>query len=87
MIQSMRQEFKFDSLRDVMEGDLYSDDTQRILYSTDASAYREIPVAVTRPRSKEDIKKIIAFAKSEGSSVIPRGAGPPLLGRWWVREL
>src|SRR5512133_3873302 len=81
MIQSMRQDFKFDSLRDVLEGDLYSDDTQRILYSTDASAYREIPVAVTRPRSKEDIKKIIAFAKSEGSSVIPRGAGTSLAGQ------
>ncbi len=81
MIQSMKQDFKFDCLRDELDGDLYSDHTQRILYSTDASAYREIPLAVTRPRSKDDIKKIIAFARSEGSSVIPRGAGTSLAGQ------
>jgi len=80
MIQSMK-DLKFDSLREDIEGDLYYDDTQRILYSTDASAYREIPLAVTRPRSKDDIKKIIAFAQSEGSSVIPRGAGTSLAGQ------
>src|SRR5512133_895025 len=80
MIQSMN-DLKYDRLREELEGDFYSDNTQRILYSTDASAYREIPVAVTRPRSKEDIKKIITFAQSEGSSVIPRGAGTSLAGQ------
>jgi FAD/FMN-containing dehydrogenase/Fe-S oxidoreductase len=76
-----KTDLRFDSLRAEMEGDLYSDYTQRILYATDASAYREIPLAVTRPGSKEDIKKIIAFARSEGTSVIPRGAGTSLAGQ------
>lgn len=71
----------FDSLRTELEGDLYTDKTQRILYATDASAYREIPIAVTRPGSRDDIKKIIAFAQSEGTSVIPRGAGTSLAGQ------
>ncbi len=71
----------FDSLRKELEGDLYTDTTQRILYATDASAYREIPLAVTRPAGIDDIRKIIAFARSEGTSVIPRGAGTSLAGQ------
>jgi FAD/FMN-containing dehydrogenase/Fe-S oxidoreductase len=77
----MKKDLRFDSLRAELEGDLYSDNTQRILYATDASAYREIPLAVTRPGSIVDIKKIIAFAQSEGTSVIPRGAGTSLAGQ------
>ena len=54
--------FSFESLRKELEGDLYTDQTQRILYATDASAYREMPLAVTRPAGQDDIKRIIAFA-------------------------
>ena len=75
------QDLIFDSLREELEGDLYTDETQRILYATDASAYREVPVAVTRPAGAADIKKIIAFARSHGGSVIPRGAGTSLAGQ------
>lgn len=77
----MKQDVKFDSLGEDLEGDLFTDTTQRILYSTDASAYREVPLAVTRPASRDDIKKIIAFARREGTSVIPRGAGTSLAGQ------
>ncbi|MFZ2286677.1 MAG: FAD-linked oxidase C-terminal domain-containing protein [Bacteroidales bacterium] len=77
----MKQIIKFDRLRDELKGDLYTDQTQRILYATDASAYREIPLAVTRPAGSDDIKKVLAFARSEGTSVIPRGAGTSLAGQ------
>ena len=77
----MERELKFDGLREELKGDLFSDHTQRILYATDASAYREIPLAVTRPAGTDDIKKILAFALSNGTSVIPRGAGTSLAGQ------
>jgi FAD/FMN-containing dehydrogenase/Fe-S oxidoreductase len=77
----MERELKFDGLREELKGDLFSDHTQRILYATDASAYREIPLAVTRPAGTDDIKKIFAFALSNGTSVIPRGAGTSLAGQ------
>ena len=77
----MKEESRFERLRQEIGGDLYTDETQRILYATDASAYREMPLAVTRPASIDDIKKIIAFARSEGTSVIPRGAGTSLAGQ------
>ncbi len=77
----MKKDSIFDSLRQELEGDLWSDDKQRILYATDASAYREIPLAVTRPASVSDIRKILAFARKTGGSVIPRGAGTSLAGQ------
>ncbi|MBE0677387.1 MAG: FAD-binding protein [Bacteroidales bacterium] len=77
----MKEEKRFARLAGEIRGDLYTDTTQRILYATDASAYREIPLAVTRPAGSDDIKKIIAFARSEGTSVIPRGAGTSLAGQ------
>ena len=77
----MKQDLIFETLREQLAGDLYTDQTQRILYATDASAYREVPVAVTRPASVDDIKKVLAFARSTGGSVIPRGAGTSLAGQ------
>ena len=77
----MKEDKRFARLARDLAGDLYTDTTQRILYATDASAYREIPLAVTRPAGSDDIKKILAFARSEGTSVIPRGAGTSLAGQ------
>ena len=62
-------------------GDVYFDKTMRILYATDASAYREMPLAVAIPSSVDDIKKLIAFAKKEKTSLIPRTAGTSLAGQ------
>ncbi len=63
------------------EGELYDDETTRILYATDASAYREMPTAVAIPRSTNDIKKLIAFAHQHKTSLIPRTAGTSLAGQ------
>ncbi len=71
----------FEVLRERIKGDLFTDDLQRIMYATDGSAYREIPVAVTRPADASDIREIVAFARENGSSVIPRGAGTSLAGQ------
>jgi FAD/FMN-containing dehydrogenase/Fe-S oxidoreductase len=71
----------FDSLQKELKGDLFTDDLHRILYATDASSYRELPLAVTRPANIEDLKKIIAFARANSTSVIPRGAGTSLAGQ------
>ena len=64
-----------------LEGDLYLDDTMRLLYATDASAYQEMPLAVAIPKSKDDIKKLIAFATANHTSLIPRTAGTSLAGQ------
>jgi len=68
-------------LESQIEGEIYTDEVQRLLYATDASSYREKPLAVVKPRHAADIAKIIAFANEYKTSVIPRGGGTSLAGQ------
>ena len=77
----MEKKSRLKTLAKDLEGDLYDDDTMRILYATDASAYREKPMAVAIPRSENDIKKLISFAQQENIGLIPRTAGTSLAGQ------
>ncbi|WP_316811639.1 FAD-binding and (Fe-S)-binding domain-containing protein [Pedobacter heparinus] len=72
---------KLKALANLLAGELYTDDTTRLLYATDASAYSEIPLAVAVPRSVADLKKLITFAVEEGTSLVPRTAGTSLAGQ------
>jgi FAD/FMN-containing dehydrogenase len=71
----------FKELTSSLNGEFYTSNTFRSLYATDASAYRELPLAVAIPRNKEDIKKIITFASKIKTSIIPRTAGTSLAGQ------
>jgi len=53
----------------------------RSMYATDASVYRELPLAVAYPKDESDIKKLIEFALREKISLIPRAAGTSLAGQ------
>ncbi|HEX5025970.1 MAG TPA: FAD-binding oxidoreductase, partial [Agriterribacter sp.] len=68
-------------LSTTLEGELFYDDTIRTLYATDASAYREMPLGVAIPRSEADIKKLVAFANTHNTALIPRTAGTSLAGQ------
>ncbi|MGC4036383.1 MAG: FAD-linked oxidase C-terminal domain-containing protein [Chitinophagaceae bacterium] len=72
---------KLQQLAAELEGEFYTDKVIRTLYATDASAYREMPLAVAIPETIEDIKKLIAFARNEKTSLIPRTAGTSLAGQ------
>ncbi len=72
---------KIGELKAVLEGDVYTDNSTRVLYSTDASAYREMPLAVVRARNKKDIRVLIDFAKENNITLIPRTAGTSLAGQ------
>jgi FAD/FMN-containing dehydrogenase/Fe-S oxidoreductase len=63
------------------EGELYFDNTYRTIYSTDASPYKERPLAVAFPKSVKDIQFLIGYAKEHKTSLIPRGAGTSLAGQ------
>ncbi|MFZ4520428.1 MAG: FAD-binding and (Fe-S)-binding domain-containing protein [Bacteroidales bacterium] len=68
-------------LRTQFDGEIYTDDKQRLLYATDASAYRELPMGVARPRNASDIQKLILLAGKAGIPLIPRAAGTSLAGQ------
>ncbi len=77
----MKSTDPFFPLKQSLDGDVFTDRVQKVIYATDASMYREIPQAVTRPKNKEDIRKIIRFAWQTGTSVIPRAGGTSLAGQ------
>ncbi|MFK7921677.1 MAG: FAD-binding and (Fe-S)-binding domain-containing protein [Bacteroidia bacterium] len=72
---------KLKILRASLDGELFFDHTMRALYATDASVYRELPLAVAMPRNLDDLKQLIHFATKEGTSLIPRTAGTSLAGQ------
>ncbi len=71
----------FKQLQRKLKGNLFTDNTIRTLYATDASAYREMPLAVAIPKDEDDILALIQFAAENGTSVIPRTAGTSLAGQ------
>lgn len=77
--EDLKIEFK--ELRNKIQGDIYLEEQDRLLYATDASAYREMPLAVVRPKNLKDIKELIKFAKHNKTSLIPRTAGTSLAGQ------
>jgi len=64
-----------------IEGDFLISQSDRLMYATDASAYREIPLAVAIPRHKEDIRQLILLAGKHQLALIPRTAGTSLAGQ------
>jgi FAD/FMN-containing dehydrogenase/Fe-S oxidoreductase len=72
---------RLDTLGKNLEGDLKHDKITTTIYSTDASVYKEEPVAVAWPKTASDIRKILQFAVQEKSSVILRAGGTSLAGQ------
>ncbi|MFA8341977.1 MAG: FAD-binding and (Fe-S)-binding domain-containing protein [Rhodothermaceae bacterium] len=71
----------FEELKKEFSGEIITNDAYRTLYSTDASVYKEKPLAVTKPKTVNDIKKLISFARENKTSIIPRTAGTSLAGQ------
>lgn len=72
---------KLNELKSVFKGDIFADEYTRVLYATDASAYRQFPSLVVRPADIHDLKTLISFARSLKTSLIPRAAGTSLAGQ------
>ena len=64
-----------------IQGDILDDNASRAMYATDASAYKEYPIAVVYPKNIADIKCVIDFAGSHKIGIIPRAAGTSLAGQ------
>ncbi|HOE97871.1 MAG TPA: FAD-linked oxidase C-terminal domain-containing protein, partial [Candidatus Sumerlaeota bacterium] len=68
-------------LRQRMRGEVYFDQVTRGLYSTDASIYQEMPIAVCAPRDEEDVAAALRVARDHQAPVLPRGGGTSLAGQ------
>ncbi len=72
---------KLSDLKAAIKGDVFADEYTRLMYATDASAYRQMPQLVVRPADIDDLKTLISFARSLKTSLIPRAAGTSLAGQ------
>lgn len=64
-----------------LQGTLNDDQLMRVLYATDASVYRQLPLAVAYPKNKADLQTLIRFAQRHQTALIPRTAGTSLAGQ------
>lgn len=60
---------------------IFTDSLHKIAYSTDASAYREIPKGVAYPECGEDIVELIQYAREHHTCLIPRAGGTSIAGQ------
>ena len=68
-------------LRLHLEGEVHADRFHRVLYSTDASNYQVMPLAVVIPEHTEDVIATLETAAKYGLPVLPRGGGTSLAGQ------
>ncbi|HEY1378641.1 MAG TPA: FAD-linked oxidase C-terminal domain-containing protein, partial [Gemmataceae bacterium] len=68
-------------LRRTVAGEVRFDAGSRALYATDGSNYRQVPIGVVVPRSKDDVEAAVAAARQFGAPVLSRGGGTSLGGQ------
>jgi FAD/FMN-containing dehydrogenase/Fe-S oxidoreductase len=64
-----------------LDGEVRFDAGSRALYATDGSIYRQVPIGVVVPKSKEDVIKTVAACRAHGAPLLPRGGGTSLAGQ------
>src|SRR6202035_597260 len=69
------------ALRREIKGEVRFDNGSRALYSTDASNYRQVPIAVVIPRDVEDVIAAVSICRQHGAPILCRGGGTSLAGQ------
>ena len=60
---------------------IHTDSLTKLLYSTDASLYEEIPEGVSFPQTTDDIQKLVLKSVEDGFPITARSAGTSLAGQ------
>ncbi|HEV7167603.1 MAG TPA: FAD-binding and (Fe-S)-binding domain-containing protein [Micrococcaceae bacterium] len=68
-------------LRPLIAGEIRIDPGTRALYATDASNYRQLPIAVVRPRSATDVEQTVRVCRRQNLPLLCRGGGTALAGQ------
>jgi FAD/FMN-containing dehydrogenase/Fe-S oxidoreductase len=71
----------FEHLASRLKGDIHYSSLMRAIYATDASMFREWPLAVVLPKDVSDLKILVNFAREHRLPLIARTAGTSLAGQ------
>src|SRR3954451_12840106 len=69
------------ALRRNVRGEVRFDNGSRALYATDASNYRQVPIAVVIPRDADDVIAAVSICHEHRAPVLCRGGGTSLAGQ------
>ncbi|OLS20096.1 MAG: Anaerobic glycerol-3-phosphate dehydrogenase subunit C [Candidatus Heimdallarchaeota archaeon LC_2] len=69
-----------ESLSGKIEGEVYTDEISRNLWSTDASMYQVVPIAIVTPKSIQDVINVVKYCYANNLPIHPRGGGAGLIG-------
>src|SRR5438552_17549653 len=68
-------------LRRTVEGEVRFDAGSKALYATDGSNYRQVPIGVVVPKSREDVIQTVATCRKFNAPLLSRGGGTSLAGQ------
>jgi len=68
-------------LRRVVAGEVRFDAGSKALYATDGSNYRQVPIGVVIPKSRQDVIETVAACRKFGAPLLSRGGGTSLAGQ------
>jgi FAD/FMN-containing dehydrogenase/Fe-S oxidoreductase len=69
------------ALQKSVAGEVRFDAGSKALYATDGSNYRQVPIGVVVPKSKEDVIETVAACHKFGAPLLSRGGGTSLAGQ------
>lgn len=69
-----------EDLRGLVSGEVRCDDVFLQMYASDASIYQMTPLAVVRPRTRDEVATVVSYARENQLPVHARGAGSGLAG-------
>lgn len=68
-------------LKSAVDGEVRFDAGSRAAYSTDGSNYRQVPIGVVVPKTREDIIAAVSICNKYKAPVLSRGGGTSLAGQ------
>src|SRR5579872_565999 len=68
-------------LQGSVEGEVRFDAGSKALYAADASNYRQVPIGVVIPKTREDVTATVAACRRHGAPLLSRGGGTSLAGQ------
>jgi len=68
-------------LQGAVEGEVRFDAGSKAMYAVDASNYRQVPIGVVIPRTKDDVVRTVAACRRYGVPILSRGGGTSLAGQ------
>jgi anaerobic glycerol-3-phosphate dehydrogenase C subunit len=70
----------FAEIKALIKGDVLCDELSRTIYSSAACLFQVKPLGIVLPRDREDVVRVVKYARANNIPLIPRGGGTSRVG-------